>query len=118
MNGCSSRRQFVRGAGVLGLGLLAGCGRLPGQTPPATPRIGYLSTGSPTDPVNARRVDAFLSGLREEGYAEGQNLLIEWRYGEREQLAALAAELVQLPAQVIVVASGSALRATMAVTST
>src|SRR3954449_884434 len=41
-----SRRQFVQGAGLAGLGLLAGCGRLPGQAPgpaPKVPALGYLA---------------------------------------------------------------------------
>ncbi|HLH26323.1 MAG TPA: ABC transporter substrate-binding protein [Chloroflexota bacterium] len=113
-----SRRRFMQAASVAGLELLAGCGRLPWQAQPGTPRIGYLSAGSATDPVNARRVEAFRSGLRDLGYTDGQNLLVEWRYGEREQLPALVAELVQLPVQIIVVGSGSALLATMSRTTT
>src|SRR5438067_8989066 len=43
----SSRRRFVQGAGLAGMALLAGCGRLPGQAPPAKAhRIGYLSPQS------------------------------------------------------------------------
>jgi hypothetical protein len=54
-----SRRQFVQGAGVAGLGLLAGCGRLPGQAAPArVPRIGFLAL--PPQPY----FDAFGEGLR------------------------------------------------------
>ena len=74
-----SRRRFVAGAGGAGLGLLVGCGRWPGQTPaPAkVPHIGVLSliTADPSDVDNA----AFRGGLRELGYAEGQNITLERR---------------------------------------
>ena len=64
--------------GAAGVSLLAGCGRLPWQGPePPAPRIGYLSAGAATDPVNLRRVEAFQQGLREAGYVDGHNLLIE-----------------------------------------
>src|SRR5688500_18679045 len=74
-----SRRRFVLSTGTAGLGLLAGCGRLPGQaeTPAKVPRIGVLSliTADPSDVDNA----AFRQGLRDLGYSEGQNLTLEWR---------------------------------------
>src|SRR5262245_25386088 len=100
-----SRRQFVQGVGVAGLGLLVGCGRLPWQAQPAAriPRLGFLST--PPSPREA----AFREGLRELGYVEGQNLIIEARYEQGEpggltgieQFTALATELSQLPVDVI-----------------
>jgi len=63
-------------------------------------RIGYLS--APT--LNPANVDDFRRGLREHGYVEGQNLIIEWRSaeGKDERLPALAAELVKLKVEVIV----------------
>jgi putative ABC transport system substrate-binding protein len=98
-----TRRRFVQGAGVVGLGLVAGCSRLPGQAAPpaAIPRIGVLSTAAdPADPTN----EALRQGLRELGYVEGQNLIVEWRYstGAVDQLATAAAELVRLPVDLIV----------------
>ena len=44
-----NRRRFLQGASTASLGLLASCGRLPGQAPPAPPipRIGYLAAGAP-----------------------------------------------------------------------
>jgi putative ABC transport system substrate-binding protein len=109
-----SRRAFVQGAGVAGLGFLAGCGRLPVQVQPQSQqssevhRIGYLATGpndstaAPAPGTNAS-FDAFLQGLREYGYVEGQNLVIEYRasvQGE-ERLRELADELVRLPVDLI-----------------
>jgi putative ABC transport system substrate-binding protein len=113
-----SRRQFVHGAGLAGLGLLAGCGRLPGQAQPAAPRIGYLASGSPTDPVYVQRAEALTQGLRDLGYTEGQNIQIDWRYGPRPRLPELAAELVHLPLSLIVAGTGNALRAILSSTST
>jgi hypothetical protein len=72
-----SRREVLMGAA--GLGLLAGCGRLPGQAQPSpvrVARIGYLGT-RPT------LVDAFRQGLHDFGYLEGETFIIEWR-GSRQ----------------------------------
>src|ERR1043166_1748685 len=99
-----SRRQFMVGAGVTGAGLLAGCGRWPGEAGPAAraARIGVLSpvTADPSDADNA----AFRQGLGDLGYAEGQNITLEWRSadGRIEQHSGLAADLVRLPVDVIV----------------
>src|SRR5437773_3124213 len=95
------RRQFVQGVAVAGLGLLAGCGRLPGQAQSAqTRRLGYLRP-SPVErsEPSAGPDFAFRDGLRELGYVEGQNLAIEWRLTSRGEvgLQELAAELVQRP---------------------
>ena len=66
------------------------------------PRIGFLSGVSPS--VISARVEAFRQGLRELGYVEGKNIVIEWRYaeGKPDRLPALAAELVHLKVDVIV----------------
>src|SRR5215510_1300299 len=52
------------------------------QQPAEVPRIGYLSATSGTRTVTGRRSAAFRQGLRELGYVEGKNIVIEWRYGE------------------------------------
>jgi putative ABC transport system substrate-binding protein len=115
-----SRRHFMQAASVAGLGLLAGCGRLPGEThaPPKMPRIGFLWLG-PRAAIQDR-VDAFLQGLQQYGYVEGQSIAIEWRFadGQVDQLPALAGELVQLPVDVIVVPGVITARAAKQVTST
>jgi putative tryptophan/tyrosine transport system substrate-binding protein len=70
------------------------------------PMIGYLGVGSPESP--ASNVAAFREGLKEAGYVEGKNLLIEYRWGEgQNRLPALAAELVRRRVAVIVAASGT-----------
>jgi putative ABC transport system substrate-binding protein len=66
------------------------------------PRIGYLSGSSIS--VLADRIEAFRQGLRELGYVEGKNLVIEWRSaeGKIDRVPELAAELVRLKLDVIV----------------
>src|SRR5205823_9705231 len=88
--------------------VLVGCGPLPFQSqPPRTrvPRIGYVSGGSATS--NQAPVDAFQQGLRDLGYTGGQNILVDWRWGEGDdaRLAEPLAELVRTPADIIVVTS-------------
>ena len=89
---------------VIALAVVMSAGRaVEGQPRPAkTPRIGYISGGSPQ--VVARTVDALKQGLRDLGYVEGQNLLIEYRFAEGrfERLPDLAADLVRLNVDVIV----------------
>jgi putative ABC transport system substrate-binding protein len=74
-------------------------------------RIGWLLAGSPTEPNPI--LEAFRQGLRELGYVEGQNLIIESRYaeGSEERLRDLAAELVRLQVEVIVAGGSSTIRA-------
>src|SRR5436309_1750535 len=75
------------------------------QQPGKVPRIGYLTISYP--PTMARPTplrEAFLQGLRELGYVEGKNILIEYRYaeGKSERFPDLAAELVRLKVDIIV----------------
>ena len=67
-------------------------------------RIGWLSFGSPTSPNYKARFEAFRQGLRDLGYIEGQNILVESRFAQvkPERLHDLASELVQLNVNVIV----------------
>jgi putative tryptophan/tyrosine transport system substrate-binding protein len=77
------------------------------------PRVGYLTPFPDSDPVGRRVLEAFRQGLRELGYAEGQNIAIESRSaeGKDERLPALAADLVRSKVDVIVATSGAATRA-------
>jgi putative tryptophan/tyrosine transport system substrate-binding protein len=72
-----------------------------------TPRIGYLSASSASEA--SPRTEAFRQGLREVGYIENKNLVIEWRYaeGKFDRLPALAADLVRLKVDAIVTAGPS-----------
>jgi putative ABC transport system substrate-binding protein len=84
----------------------------------AVPRIGYL-IGSTLSAMAARN-DAFRQGLRELGYVEGDNIMIEWRSadGKFDRLPALAAELVRLKVEVIVSAGPAVTRPLKQATST
>lgn len=66
------------------------------QQPQRIPRIGVLSVTSPA--TIAARLDAFRQALRELGYVEGKNIVIEYRYadGNLDRVPALAAEMVRL----------------------
>ena len=82
-------------------------GRAEAQQPKKIPRIGYLSA---TDPASeSTRSEAIRLALRELGYIEGQNIAIEYRYaeGKRDRYPELAAELVRLKVDIIVVAGGT-----------
>jgi putative tryptophan/tyrosine transport system substrate-binding protein len=89
------------------------------QQATAVHRIGRLIAGNPPagpDPS----LEAFRQGLRALGYIEGQNLVIEHRSaeGSTERLPHLAAELVRLPVEVLVVQGATAIRATQQATRT
>jgi ABC-type uncharacterized transport system substrate-binding protein len=88
------------------------------QQPTKIPRIGYLSPTSPS--VSPTRIEAFRQGLRELGYVEGKNIIIEYRYAERkfDRLPALAAELVRLKVDLIVTTGPTVTRAAKAATTT
>ena len=88
------------------------------QQPAKIPRIGYLTASSLS--ANPTRVEAVLQGLRELGYIEGKNIVIEWRYaeGKLDRLPTLAAELVRLKVDIIVTAGASVTRAVKKVTNT
>jgi putative tryptophan/tyrosine transport system substrate-binding protein len=112
-----SRRQVLQGAGVAGLGLLAGCGRLATQAPGRIPRVGILEGALP---MSAPQVQAFVQGLRDLGYQDGQNLSLEFRSAEtqNERLPALATELVRLGVDIIVAGGAISIRAALQATDT
>ena len=99
--------------------LLALCASAEAQQPKKVPRIGYLSSSDPA--TESTRAEAIRLALRELGYIEGQNISTEYRYaeGKRDRLPELAAELVRLKVDIIVVAGGTvAIRAAMNATKT
>jgi putative ABC transport system substrate-binding protein len=89
-----------------------------GAQHPTIPRIGFLITSSPS--AIATRMDAFQQGLRELGYVEGKNIVIERRHaeGKLDRLPALAAELVRLNVDVLVTSGPTATRPAKGATST
>jgi ABC-type uncharacterized transport system substrate-binding protein len=103
----------MKKAGVLSIlfvvVLLAVAVLVEAQQPKKVPRIGYLSSFDPAS--DSDRAEAIRLALRELGYVEGQNIAIEYRYaeGKLDRFAELAAELVRLKVDIIVVAGGSRL---------
>jgi putative ABC transport system substrate-binding protein len=113
-----TRRQFVAGAGILSAGaaaltLAAGCARPPWSAPaPRLTTVGLLTSAARTPLADMLRQE--LGAL---GYVEGQNLAIEARYAATEtaeQLAPLAADLVQRPVDIVVTVGDPATRAVLA----
>ena len=88
------------------------------QQPKKVPRIGFLSSTSASAILS--RTEAFRQGLRELGYAEGKNIVIEWRYadGKVDRLSELAAELVRLKVDIIVTGGPAPTRAAKQATVT
>src|ERR1041384_6213328 len=93
------------------------CSFADAQQPTRIPRIGYLSGNSPSS--ESARTAAFRQGLRELGYIEGKNIIIEQRWGEgkMDRLPALVAELMRLNVQVIVTAGPGGTRTANEATS-
>ncbi|MGH7353845.1 MAG: ABC transporter substrate-binding protein [Candidatus Rokuibacteriota bacterium] len=92
------RRTFLA---TLSLGLLTTPRTGHAQTPTKTARVGWVA-GSAGPLPTSEYLDAFREGLRERGWAEGRNLVIEARWGDRDRARELAAELVRLKMDVLV----------------
>ncbi len=103
---------------VLALGFLTTVYLAEAQQPTKIPRIANLIGSTPSGDL--ARTEAFRQGLRELGYVEGKNIVIELRSaeGKLDRLPALAAELVRLKVDVIVTGGGTATRAAKEATST
>jgi ABC-type uncharacterized transport system substrate-binding protein len=114
------RRQLLNCRAVLALSaiLLAVCFPANAQQPAKVWKIGVLV--STTHALNASREDNLWQGLRQLGYVDGRNIALEYRYanGQLDRLPALAAELVALNADVLVVSGTRAAVAAKQVTST
>jgi putative ABC transport system substrate-binding protein len=110
-----ARRTFLRA--ISGTLLAA---PLVAEAQPAgkVPRVGWLRLGSPGS--SPWEMEGFLKGLRELGYVEGQNIVVQYRYAydKPERLFALAAELVTLRPDVLVALSTAPVRALQRATTT
>jgi putative ABC transport system substrate-binding protein len=106
-------RRIVAGIALLLAALLAGA-----QQPGRTYRIAYLAAAPRA--ANQALLDQFLQGMRDLGYVEGQNLILEYRFadGTLERLPALAREVAQLKPDVIFVSTTPGSLAAKAATAT
>jgi putative tryptophan/tyrosine transport system substrate-binding protein len=97
--------------------LFALCSSADAQQTAKIPRIGYLIVASAS--ASSARFEAFRQGLRELGYMEGKNIVIEWRSaeGKLDRLPALVAEIVRLKVDIIVTAGPSPTRVAKEATS-
>jgi putative tryptophan/tyrosine transport system substrate-binding protein len=118
MQEATMTRRTVRFFVTLALGLLVVALALAAQPSAHIPRIGLLSLFSPA--LGESKAESFRQGLRELGYLEGQNILLEsrWAAGHLERLADLTADLVRLKVGVIVTESTPAALAVKQATDT
>jgi len=110
------RRDFIMALSVATVGALA----VQAQQPKKVPRIGYITTGSLELPETRVALNAFRQGLRELGYFDGQNIVIEVRAADSkiERFPVLASELVGLKVDVIVASNSLSGRAAQQATTT
>jgi putative ABC transport system substrate-binding protein len=111
-----NRRQTL--VALVAMGAAAASGASRAQQQGRIWRVGFLALSGAAQ--ESRSANAFLNGLRDLGYVEGRNLVVEWRNadGKPEGLHSLATELVQLNVDVIVAAPSSAIAAARKATST
>ena len=112
-----TRRQVIL---ALGAGVLAAPLASFAQQRGKIWRIGFLSAQSRPPSLESHYIGGFPRGMRELGYVEGKNFVIEWRFadGKYELLANLAAELVRMKVDIIVTGGTAANRAVQQATTT
>jgi len=108
----------LKSAILMGAIFFALCFSAQAQQPTKVPRIGYLTNTSLS--AGAANIESFRQGLRDLGYVEGKNIVIERRSGEgnRDRQRALAVELVRLKVDVIVAGGSGDIRAAKEATAT
>jgi len=115
------RVALARVVGVVVL-LLVGqaAGIAVAQPSSKVPRIGYISPGASSNPLRVARLNAFRQGLREQGYVEGQNIVIEsrWAQGSFDRYFELAAELARSNVDVLVTVGAAGSQAARRATKT
>jgi len=111
-----NRRESI--IAIVALGAAAGPITAVAQQQGKVWRVGFLSLSSASE--SAQDTAAFLNGLREFGYIDGKNLVVEWRFAEGsfERLTGLATDLVQLNVDIIVAVASGAISAAKKATST
>src|SRR5205823_13985733 len=108
------RRQFLGMLGGVAFASAAVCPNgVRGQQPKKVARIGFLATGSLDSAQTRTTLNAFYQWLREHGYAEGENVIVEVRAADSkiERFPALTSELVCLGLDVIVTSNQEDCRA-------
>jgi putative ABC transport system substrate-binding protein len=119
---CGEPRQTIGNLKSVGLSIivfvLVVAGAAQAQQPSKIPRLGYLSYGSVE--IDRSLVAALRHGLRELGYLEGKNIIIEQRYakGQSDKLPELIAEFLRIQVDVLVVAGDPAMHAAKKANST
>jgi putative ABC transport system substrate-binding protein len=110
------RREFITGIGAAVVWPL----HVSAQTPGKIWRIGFLAGSSRESVMQTGLASAFVQGMGELGYTEGKNFLIEWRFaeGRYDTFPKLAAELVGLKVDVIVLGTPAAVRPVQQATNT
>jgi putative ABC transport system substrate-binding protein len=128
LNSCSDNRRSKSGSAdenlkwlgfsVIAFVLMVSGAVAQAQEQSKIPRIGYLTASTPA--ANSHRSEGFQQGLRELGYVEGKNIIVEWRYaeGKFDRLPALAAELVRLKVDIIVTSGATGTRTAKEATNT
>jgi putative ABC transport system substrate-binding protein len=116
--GKESMRARILGLFCLLITVLLITGSVEAQQAAKVPRIGFLASGLRS--ASAQRVELFQQRLRELGYVDGKNIVIEYRYadGKLEPLAMLAAELVRMKVDLIVTDTSVAIDAVKNATKT
>jgi len=117
MNSCGGKMNRRTAIRRLATFFLTSASLAEAQQTGKVPRIAFLLGSSPgPDP----RVDAFRQGLRDLGYIEGKNIVIEWRFaeGKQDRLPEIAAELVHLNVEIIVTDGTAVTRAVKNATKT
>jgi putative ABC transport system substrate-binding protein len=111
------RREFIT---TIAVGATAWSLAARAQQPKRVPQIGFLTTGSLESAEMRTGLNAFIQGLREHGYIDGQNIFVEVRAAnsEVEQFPALANELIGLNVDLIVATNSLAARAVQRATTT
>ena len=106
MNSCEGKMDRRIAIRRLAIFLLTTASLANAQQPKKIAHLGFLLAGSSS--VESPRIEALRRGLRELGYEEGKNIILEYRYAEDklERLPDLAAELVRLKVDVVVVGGG------------
>ncbi len=111
------RRKFIGGVAI---GVAAGPRAADAQKASKIARIGFLNTGSLDSPEYRATLDPFRQGLREFGYVEGRNIVIEARGadGKTERFSALARELLRLDVDLVLATNSLAARAAQQASTT